>query len=73
MSPPFRKFSPNPDAPPRVGGYVTYRKTGQGTKRALIQWLYADGNMRVRPETGRATLITPRDIERADNRSAHGA
>lgn len=66
MSPPFKKLPPDPLAPPRVGGYVTYRKPGQGAKRALIQWINPDNTMRVRPETGRATHITPADIARAD-------
>lgn len=66
MSPPFKKPPLDPEAPPRVGGWITYRKPGQTTKRALIQWIYElDGCMRVRPETGRATHITPADIQRA--------
>jgi hypothetical protein len=50
---------------PRVGGYVTYRKTGQQKRRALIEWVNPDGSMRVRPAVGRRTTITPRDVDRA--------
>jgi hypothetical protein len=52
-------------AAPRVGGYVTYRKAGQGKRRALIEWVNPDGSMRVRPAVGRRTTITPRDVARA--------
>jgi hypothetical protein len=52
-------------APPRVGGYVIYRKPGQHKRRALIEWVHPDGSMRVRPAVGRRTTITPRDVARA--------
>lgn len=65
MAPPFRKFAPNPDAPPRVGGWVLYRKPGGGNRKGLVQWIYPDGSMRVKPELGRQTVITPADIARA--------
>lgn len=70
MSPPFKKPPPDPNAPPRVGGYVSYRKPGQPTKRALIQWIDRDGVMRVRPDNGRATIVTPADIARAEKGNA---
>lgn len=66
MAPPFKKFTPDEDAAPRVGGYVTYRKTGQGTKRGLIQWINEDGSMRVQPALGRRTTIDHTDVNRAN-------
>lgn len=70
MSPPYRKPPADPNAPPRVGGYVSFRKAGGRTKRALIRFIYANGDMRVRPDTGRETFITPADIERAHKGAA---
>lgn len=64
MAPPFKKFAPNPDAPPRVGGRVTYRKKGGRVTDALIQWIHSDGSMRVKPELGRLTIIDADDIKR---------
>lgn len=55
----------SPPPAPRVGGYVTYRKAGQHKRRALIEWVNPDGSMRVRPDGGRRTTITPRDVARA--------
>lgn len=65
MAPPFKKFTPNPDADHRVGGWVTYKKTGGNVRRGLIQWIHEDGSMRVKPELGRLTIIDADDVARA--------
>lgn len=70
MAPPYRKPPPDPDAPPRVGGYVTYRKAGYPKRRALIEWIYLGGGMRVRNETGWRVSITDQDIARAAKEDA---
>lgn len=51
--------------PMRTGGMVTFRKPGRRTQVALIEWVYADGAARVRPERGARQVIVPADVERA--------
>lgn len=64
MAPSFKRPPPDPEAPLRVGGYVTYRKRGGRVTKALIQWVHQDGSMRVKPELGRLTIIDADDIKR---------
>jgi hypothetical protein len=64
MAPPFRKIPPTSTGP-RVGGMITFRKPGQMTHYALIEWINPDGTMRVRPERGSRQIITAADVARA--------
>lgn len=66
MAPSYKRPPANPEAAPRVGGYVSYRKPGQPKKRGLIQWIHEDGSMRVQPTLGRRTIIDHLDVNRAE-------
>jgi hypothetical protein len=64
MAPPYKRIPPTSHAP-RTGGMITYRKPGETTKYALIEFLFPDGTMRVRPERGSRQMIDASDVARA--------